>query len=127
MLMNFLSREPSCTGKAHLLDKGILTQISSGYKPRNTKVEGVQLFNTLAFIFFYFYLPASAPLAQIGGCSSAGLFHSDPEAAARHLPPALKARHTRMKRDPAMNFSRRKRTPQHSPLLLEVTAGILEE
>lgn len=41
MLMNFLSREPSCTEKAHLLDKGILTWISSGYKPTNTKVERV--------------------------------------------------------------------------------------
>lgn len=90
--MNFLSREPSCMGKAHLLDKGILTQISSGYKPTNTEVEGVQLFATLALLFFF--LPAtfhdSAPLAQIGACASAGLFHSAPEAASRHLPPPLK-------------------------------------
>lgn len=31
MLMHFLSRQPSCTGKAHL-DKGILTQFSSCHK-----------------------------------------------------------------------------------------------
>lgn len=128
MLMNFLSREPSCTGKAHLPDKGILTQISSGYKPTNTEVEGVPLFTILAFFFF---LPAtfhsSAPLAQSSGCTSAGLFRSASEATSAHLQPLLKAHHTRMKRDPAKNFSMRKRTPQHPPLLLEVTAGSWEE
>lgn len=54
MLMNFLSREPSCTGKAHLIDKGILTQISYGFKPTNTKVEEIHLFATLVFFFFFF-------------------------------------------------------------------------
>lgn len=62
MLMNFLSREPSCTGKAHLLDKGILTQISYGYKPTNTKVEEIQLFATLAwFCVFVFFFPSRHP------------------------------------------------------------------
>lgn len=109
-------REPSCPGKAHLPDKGILTQISSGYKSTNTKVKGVQLFATLGSPL----LPTplfhnSAPLAQIGGYPSARLFHSAPEAASRHLLPPLKAHHTRTKRDPAMTFSRRKDTPTSSP------------
>lgn len=37
MLMNFLSREPSCTGKAHLIDKGILTQTSYGLNQQTPK------------------------------------------------------------------------------------------
>lgn len=58
MLMNFLSREPSCTGKAHLLDKGILTQISFGYKAANTKVKGLQSFATLLFFYLFFFSPS---------------------------------------------------------------------
>lgn len=84
MLMNFLSREPSCTGKAHLIDKGILTQISYGFKPTNTKVEEIHLFATLVF-FFFFFLPATFSntnlLAQIKGSALAMLLHGALEAA----------------------------------------------
>lgn len=83
--MNFLSREPSCTGKAHLIDKGILTQISYGFKPTNTKVEEIHLFATLVFFFFFFFLPATFSntnlLAQIKGSALAMLLHGALEAA----------------------------------------------